>query len=176
MSPTAASIGGKMADSCRLLHARHCEIPVYAGMVHGETGIHRRIRQLSTAKLPPPPNPQNPPTHSRPPQDHSCESRNLIAKIHTHSRSPTRPFLRRQESHNHMPPTAATIGAEWRILADCCMHDTVRFLPTQEWSRGESPFYLKAINIIDSCRRLFAVRVGIGGQYPFIHLIANFCI
>ena len=25
-------------------------------------------------------------------------------------------------------------GNCWRILADCCRHDTVRFLPSQEWS------------------------------------------
>ena len=36
--PTAAAIGGEMADSYRLLQARHCEIPAYAGMVCGGTG------------------------------------------------------------------------------------------------------------------------------------------
>ena len=44
--------------------------------------------------------------------------------------SPGRPFLRRQESHNCVPPTAASLRRRCRPMA-------MRFLPTQEWSSGE---------------------------------------
>ena len=43
---------------------------------------------------------------------------------------PHRPFLRKQESHNCVPPTAASILAAMPPVK-------MRFLPTQEWSRGE---------------------------------------
>ena len=30
----------------------------------------------------------------------------------------------------------ANVGV-WGVFADCCIHDTLRFLPSQEWSTGE---------------------------------------
>ena len=57
------------------------------------------------------------PTNLRPPQDHSCEGRNLIA------------ICRQRRRLLGGGRGMATIK---RIVA----HDTVRFLPTQEWSRG----------------------------------------
>ena len=99
--------GGRgMATIRRIVRTRHCEIPAYAGMVFRGTGVYR---QKSAPKCPPPP-PQMPksppipipptssflrkqeshsavhtnigksPTNLRPPEDHSCEGRNLIAK------------------------------------------------------------------------------------------------
>ena len=59
------------------------EIPAYAGMVHGGTEIHRRIRQLS-----PPANKLSP---------------TLSPKIYTHLHFPHRPFLRKQESPGRQP-------------------------------------------------------------------------
>ena len=58
---------------------QHCEIPAYAGMVHGETKIYRRIRHY-----------RRPPTNCRPHRHQNTP---------THSRYPPhRPFLRKQES------------------------------------------------------------------------------
>ena len=81
---------------------------------------------------------QNRPQFSCTQAAHSCVGGNLTVsyrqitpKSHTSSS-----FLRRQESLSHLPPTAVSILAEWRILADCCRYDTVRFLPSQEWSVG----------------------------------------
>ena len=84
-------------------------IPAKAGISQPCAATPRRIRQRRHANCRPQPN-TNPPTHSRPPQDHSCEGRNLLAATtattkpkSTHSPPfPHRPFLRRQESHNHV--------------------------------------------------------------------------
>ena len=58
---------------------------------------------------------------------------------------PTRPFLRRQESHSHMPPTAAYLrgGRGMAAIRRIVAHDTVRFLPTQEWSSGGREYIAK---------------------------------
>ena len=46
-----ATIGG-MADSCRLLQARHCEIPAFAGMVYLCTGkLRTDLTMLSPAVM-----------------------------------------------------------------------------------------------------------------------------
>ena len=72
--------------------------------------------------------------------------------------SPRRPFLRRQESHSVVPATIgknppfplrdAAVGGMWlwgdgRFVSGfwrLCLYDTVRFLPTQEWSAGDERF------------------------------------
>ena len=70
------------------------------------------------------------PTIPRPPQDHSCEGRNLIATCRQRRR---------------LLCGGRGMATIRRIVA----HDTVRFLPTQEWSRGKRECIAK--NTPDCC-------------------------
>ena len=83
----------------------------------------------------------NPPTHSRSPTDHSCEGRNLTTMCNNNAKSahtlpfPHRPFLRRQESHNHVrqqcqirphtPVPPQTIPAKAGISQPCAANGGV---------------------------------------------------
>ena len=109
----------------RLLPLCDKEIPAFAGMVSGGTGVYRqKYARLLPAQLP-----KSPPIPI-PPTDHSCEGRNLIATCRQRRR-----ILGGGRG-------MATIR---RIVA----HDTVRFLPTQEWSRGKRECIAK--NTPDCC-------------------------
>ena len=106
------------ADSWRLLHLLHCEIPAYAGMVFRGTGIYRRIRHCRR----PPPHcrphnrqirPHTPVLHETIPAKagiSQCRVR-TVAISPTILRPQSRPFLRRQESHNIV----------WQIIAKIYM-------------------------------------------------------
>ena len=75
---------------------RHCEIPASAGMVLWGTGMYRQKHaRLLPAQLP---------------------------KYAADSHSPHSSFLRRQESHNRVPPTAAYLRQRCRPwLRDSCL-------------------------------------------------------
>ena len=99
-------LGGGMANCS----TRHCEIPAYAGMVQGVTGMYRRIR------------------HYRPPPNPSPNCRQPQTQIHQHTPSSHRPFLRRQESIFYKRQRRSILAAKPPMAK--------RFLPTQEWSAG----------------------------------------
>ena len=87
--------------------ANDCEIPAYAGMVcEGNESVWAYfgiiIRQIVVHN-----SPQYAPFPSLSPG----------------------PFLRKQESHNHLPPSAASLRRQCRPVKN-------RFLPTQEWATG----------------------------------------
>ena len=69
-----AATFGRFGDNPPNCGTRHCEIPAYAGMVYYYFYDYRRpVAELSAAAAKCQIRPQFP----RPPEDHSCEGRNL---------------------------------------------------------------------------------------------------
>ena len=64
----------------------------------------------------------------------NCGDERQSPQICPHTPVPRGPFLRRQESIFNRRQRRVNWRQNRRILADCCRHNTVRFLPTQEWS------------------------------------------
>ena len=114
------------------------EIPAFAGMVYGGTGIYRQIRHCRRPPLSPTqsPNPPTiPPSPSRPflrrQESHSVVPTNNTVFAHNPPHT-TRPFLRRQESHSVVPANNGKIAHK-------SPHTTRPFLRRQESQRA-TPF------------------------------------
>ena len=159
------------ADNSVNCGTRHCEIPAYAGMVFRGTGV---IAKKYAPKCPPPPpnihrrrpKCQNHPRFPFPPQTipakagisqcSACKYR----QIPHNPPSPTRPFLRRQESHSavhaniggfpHNPPSPGRPFLR-RQESHSAVHTNIGKSPTN--LRPQVDHSCEGRNLIATCRQ-----------------------